>query len=374
MSAELSAITMPKWGLAMTEGKLTAWLADVGASLSAGDSLVEIETSKIANEFEAPASGTLLRQVAAVGETICVGDLMGVMGAAGTSDADVDAFVEKFRAEFVPPEKSEDADAGPAFDTATVGGKSTRYLRMGDAGGTPMLLIHGYGGDINNWMFNQPPLSAKRTVYALDLPGHGGSTKDVDGVSIADQAAFVSDFMDAVGLAKAHLAGHSMGGAICLALALAAPQKVASITLICSAGLGDEINTGYTEGFVNTDKRKDLKPVLELLFANPSLVTRDMIDDVLKYKRLDGVSDALRRIGAACFAGGKQTSTFAARLGEIKAPVHAIWGEADAIIPAAHAHKIAVNHILPATGHMVHLEAANEVNELIEAFLAKAGG
>lgn len=374
MSTELYAVTMPKWGLAMTEGKLTSWLVDAGASVNPGDPLVEIETSKIANEFESPTSGIVRRQIVQPGETVCVGDLLGVIGDSDASDASIDAFIEKFRAEFVPPEKNEEEESGPSYDTTTVDGHLVRYLRMGDGSATPLVLIHGYGGDINNWMFNQPALAASRPVYALDLPGHGGSDKSLPGATIAAQAAFVADFMDSIGLTTAHVAGHSMGGAICLDLALSAPQKVASITLICSAGLGAEINTDYTGGFVTAEKRKDLKPVLELLFANPALVTRDMIDDVLKYKRLDGVTQALTQIGAACFADGKQACVLADRLGDIAVPVQAIWGEGDAIIPVAHAHRVAINHILPTAGHMVHLEAANEANGLIEAFLAKADG
>ena len=56
-----------------------------------------------------------------------------------------------------------------------------------------------------------------------------------------------------------------------------------------SAGLGAEINAGYIEGFVAAGSRRELKPVLEQLFADPALVSRQMVDDVLKYKRLDGV-------------------------------------------------------------------------------------
>ena len=63
-------------------------------------------------------------------------------------------------------------------------------------------------------MFNQAALAEDRPVYAIDLPGHGGSSKDVGDGSRATLAAAVLDFMDAVGIASAHLVGHSLGGAI----------------------------------------------------------------------------------------------------------------------------------------------------------------
>ena len=97
-----------------------------------------------------------------------------------------------------------------------------------------------------------------------------------------------------------------MGGGVAAQMAVDAPARVLSVALISPAGLGDGVNNAYTEGFVNAQSRRDLKPVVELLFADPGLVSRQMLDDLLKYKRLDGVSDALGALGGSLFAGGRQ--------------------------------------------------------------------
>ena len=102
--------------------------------------------------------------------------------------------------------------------------------------------------------------------------------------------------------------------AIAAQMALAAPQRVASLVLIASAGLGAEINTGYIEGFVAAATRRELKPVVEQLFADPGLVSRQMLDDLLKFKRLDGVSQALTQLGGALFGGGRQAALPVAQL------------------------------------------------------------
>ena len=100
------------------------------------------------------------------------------------------------------------------------------------------------------------------------------------------------------------MGGHPEGE-VASQLALAHPDRVASLTLIASAGLGSEINVGYTGGFAAAGSRRDLKPLLEQLFNDGSLVSRQMIDDVLKYKRLDGVDALLTELNAGLIQAGR---------------------------------------------------------------------
>jgi pyruvate dehydrogenase E2 component (dihydrolipoamide acetyltransferase) len=372
MSAEVQKLGMPKWGLSMTEGRLVEWLVDEGAEIAVGDEVAEVETEKINGMVESPPPRVLPPGVAATGDVIPVGGLLGVIADASVADADVDAFIADFEATFVPGEAEEAAGAEP--ETVAVGDLTLRFLRQGEGDAEPLVLLHGFGGDLNNWLFNAEPLSAARVVYAIDLPGHGGSTKQVGDGEASDLVDAVRGFLDAHGIERAHLAGHSMGGLVAAELALVDPERVASLALIAPAGFGPEIDREYVEGFVAATGRRDLKPVLQRLFADPSLVNRQMVDDVLKYKRLDGVQEALRTLAGRLFPEGRQARVIAHQLDEgYTGPVLVVWGERDAVIPAAQAEAAsgrAETHVLDGVGHSPHMEAAGEVNRLLEGFLA----
>jgi pyruvate dehydrogenase E2 component (dihydrolipoamide acetyltransferase) len=111
------------------------------------------------------------------------------------------------------------------------------------------------------------------------------------------------------------------------------------------------------------------------LVAAPGAVSRSMIDEVLKYKRLDGVTAALQAIAAAAFPGGRQAADLRGALAAAAVPRQVIWGTADRIIPAAHANglpaAVAV-HRLDGAGHLPHMEKSGEVNRLIAALAAAA--
>jgi pyruvate dehydrogenase E2 component (dihydrolipoamide acetyltransferase) len=373
-SAAITPVIMPKWGLEMREGTVTSWLVDVGAEIKVGQPIVEIETDKISNTYEAGDAGLLRRRIAQEGETLPVKALLAVLAPPSVSDADIEAYVASY---VVPAAAEGDDEGGDAFVFTEVDGIRVRHARRGPEGadaGVPVLFIHGFGGDLGNWLFNLDAIAETAPVIALDLPGHGQSDARLPGASLGALADFVGRFLDTLGVDQVHAVGHSMGGAIAARLAQSAPQRVASLTLVNSAGLGSEINVGYTQGFVQAQSRRELKPVLEQLFADPGLVSRQLVDDVLKTKRMDGVEALLGELGEALFGGGRQTEQPARDLDTARHRLLVVTGSEDKVIPAAHAQAAprgAKVHVMEGAGHMTMMERAKDFNELLKGHIAE---
>lgn len=131
MSGPIVALTMPKWGIEMTEGTINAWRVAAGQTVAKGDPLIDVETDKIVNTVEAPASGKLRRITASEGDVRPVGSLLGVFAPAEVSDGEIDAFVASFRGERVSfePDAPGAAGAGPTT-AATEGGEAAGEARI----------------------------------------------------------------------------------------------------------------------------------------------------------------------------------------------------------------------------------------------------
>ena len=115
----IRALTMPKWGIEMQEGTVTAWHVEPGRRVEKGDPLLDVETEKIVNSVESPASGTLRIVLAGAGDTCKVGELIGVLAEPGVGDAEVDTFIRNFRPADTSFERDDSAAAEPAAAPAT---------------------------------------------------------------------------------------------------------------------------------------------------------------------------------------------------------------------------------------------------------------
>ena len=256
-----------------------------------------------------------------------------------------------------------------------VGGLRVRYADRG-FGDSVVLLLHGFGGDLDNWMFNLDSLAEKHRLLALDLPGHGQSVKTNVDPSLSGMATFVRKFLDVLSVSSVHVVGHSMGGAIAMQLASDSPETVKSLGLICSAGLGPDINSDYLRGFVEAQSQQELKLVLQQLFVDESLVNLQLVNDLLNYKRMDGVEATLKALSETLISAGEQTF-LTDNIVASGIPVLVIWGKQDRIIPVSHAQNYSAAggscvevEIFDSAGHMVQMEKAYEVNRSLLNFLA----
>ena len=201
-------------------------------------------------------------------------------------------------------------------------------------------------------------------MIALDLPGHGGSSKEVGDGSLRTLARAVIATLDALGVERAHLVGHSLGGAVAARLALDHPERVSSLSLICPAYLpGTRIDDSFLTGIAGAQRAKEVRPLLERLLADPAAVTGDMVDAMVRYKRLDGVEEALTIVRDQMVAGVDAA--------ELQGDLARLPASSRHRQPAGPHRRPARANALPChlrlvwiddAGHMPHLEQAAGVN------------
>jgi len=245
-----------------------------------------------------------------------------------------------------------------------VGEKIFYTLHQGDTRGKRnLVLVHGAGGSHLDWPASLRRLS-EANVYTLDLPGHNRS-EGTGRSSVAAYRDFLLAFLDVLGLEKAVVVGHSMGGAISLDFALHYPDRLAGLILVGSGArlrVAPAILTGILSDFEAT------------------------VDLILDYAFGPGATEQLKRLGrqrllktppqvlhgdyAACDAFDVME-----RLGEVHCPTLVIGGTADRLTPPKYAIYLR-DHIpgaelvlVDAAGHMVMLEKPEIVARAISKFI-----
>jgi pyruvate dehydrogenase E2 component (dihydrolipoamide acetyltransferase) len=258
-----------------------------------------------------------------------------------------------------------DATAGVGSFEFTADGRRVYCVTQG-AGDDIFVLVPGYAADHTTFVLTQPALAAKGKVYAPDLPGAGLSSLDVGKGDVAFFAGIVRALMDHAGIARAHLVGHSMGAAIAVAVTAGDPRRVSALTLVAPAGIDPWIDMTFVSGFPLVTTTAEAKTMMNMLVANPRLISAENLRLVVAYTTTPGVPAALEKIAGANFPG-QQVYLYKDWLAGLGVPSRIIWGADDAIVrPIATGFPPQIPvHVIPKAGHLVHLEQAPAVNRLI---------
>ena len=235
-------------------------------------------------------------------------------------------------------------------------------------GSKAIVLLHGFGGCHDTWREVISALAPSTHTLAYDLPGHGMSLDfPAAGPAKVAARAVLADLSERR-LKRVHLVGHSMGGAVAALMALAAPEKIASLTLLAPGGLGPEINGPLLRRYADAADRSEIRACLAAM-SGPGIRPFDRTVDVLwEMRRRPGQLEKLVEIAAAMTVDDRQGVIPHDRLDGLNMPVMVAWGTDDAVLPFTQADDLPahfhVHHVLEA-GHMLAEEAPDLIAEII---------
>jgi pimeloyl-ACP methyl ester carboxylesterase len=232
-------------------------------------------------------------------------------------------------------------------------------------GGEKVLLLHGAGGNARSWYFQKEYLKAYVEVIPVDMPGHGVNAAG-DGLhSIEEYRDHVYEVTRKLGIDKCYVAGHSMGGAVALSLALAHPDLLKGLILI-TTGAKLRIVPEILKG-LNTDKEKAIQTIMDFGFAqtSPANLKEGGVKEMMECK-----TEVIYGDFNACEHFDATDS-----VNRIKVPTLIIAGKYDLLAPpkfSEYLHRQIEGSrlvLVEDAGHMVTLEKPKEVNEAIQEFI-----
>lgn len=423
-------VILPKVDMDMTHGTIAVWHVAEGAHVTKGAALFDIETDKAAMEVEAPATGTLHHISAQPGDKVPVGGVVayiypadaevGPMPTASASGAEVavePAAADPRPAPTVQAAPADDAGSKPRATPAARAAARRANLDLADIAGTgplgrvqhsdvaalvesrpvpapavweaeggalhvshrkgdgpPLVLLHGFSADSQSWAPLEKALGPQQPLIRIDLPGHGRSPRRKIG-SFAELARMVLDAFDEATRAhpSVHLLGHSLGGALALAIADTRARQVASLSLIAPAGLGPEIDAATLTGITRATRVESLAPWLRRLTAEPQGISDDYAKAAMTLRADPALRAAQADMAEVLFPDGVQPFDLRPALGRIECPTAMIWGRSDHILPYRHALAVGGDfaiHLLPGAGHVPQIECPDRVARIVARHMA----
>lgn len=261
------------------------------------------------------------------------------------------------------------------------GGFETNVHDLGQ--GRPLLMIHGSGPGVSayaNWRLSMPVLARGRRVIAPDMVGFGFTDRPAGiGYGMDTWVRQALDLLDALDLPQVDLVGNSFGGALALALAIRAPERVRRLVLMGSVGVPFPITPGLDAVWGYTPSIATMRGLLDLFAHDRQLVN----DDLAKLRYEASIRPGFQESFSAMFPAPRQrwVDAMASAEADIRALPHetlVLHGREDQIIPLSNSLTLAQwipnaqLHVFGHCGHWTQIEHADRFNRLVEDFLAEA--
>ncbi len=265
--------------------------------------------------------------------------------------------------------------------TADLSGLGLAYADTPGAG-TPLLLVHGVGSSMDSWgAFGDSMAASGRRVIAVDLIGHGETNGGNGDYSLGANASALRDLLDYLGIERVHLVGHSFGGGVSLQFSYQFPERVASLILISSGGLGTDVHFGLRAASLPLSELVLRAAVSERAVGALAWTRRRLGAVGLRHRgvsertldKLERLRDERRLTGFVATVRGVigpdgQRVQAVDRLNHLSGEkVLIIWGDADGMVPVEHgrrAHALLMgSHLVevPDAGHHPHDDAPDRV-------------
>lgn len=274
-----------------------------------------------------------------------------------------------------------------ARSRARLHGREVAYVDLpGD--GIPVLLVHGIGSSADTWGDVPSRLSVQGIrVVALDLPGHGESSKGPGDYSLGSLASTLRDLLDELAIDRVHLVGHSLGGGVSMQFAYQFPDRMESIVLESSGGLGEETFTGLRAATLPGSEfvikwainQKTLRGAtwlgerLARVGITPHALSPRALETVSWLSEEDRRAAFLATLRSVVSPSGQRVSALD-KLHLLEGTrVLIVWGDKDPMIPLEHgrnAHAVIEGSrfvVFPGASHEPHLHDPDRFTELLVA-------
>lgn len=270
-------------------------------------------------------------------------------------------------------------------NSITVKGQRIAYLDRG--AGPVVVLIHGFGGSMWQWEYQQAALAQHFRVITPDLPGSGLSDKPDIAYTPEEMLQFLVGFLDALQIPQASLAGNSMGAGFAIGMALDHPDRVSKLVLIgglpprvmdhlANPSIRRALTTGTPSWLVSFGNwlfgSLMVDRMLKEMVYDHTLLTPAVLERSNRNRRRPGLIKPLMTVGNNLPAWEEQ---YAPRIGTIVQPTMIIWGEEDRVFPIEAGqllHELirkSAFTAIPQAGHIPQWEQPDAVNAHLLTFL-----